>query len=297
MAADDASDAIQRALEPSQGLAQRAAAWHDSTRRLIDAVLRTASEPAAGVAGWVDANRNQINAFLAGLEALDRSSREIEQEWQDAGLRYLVSPLRAAEHLFLSLHAAPGDLQELLDFIEAALANSEFVDETCAMLDQADVLSEIARAHLQHGLRHLRAGEVIHAWPPLIIGLEGAFVDVAIDGGIAVRVGNHVHLADIDGKPLPQKVPSVEGVAASLGQKQDDFGQFLVRQVYGNEGDPFRHGVAQEGVRDRAVCLAVAVVGWLDAFVVPGSQELLRLAVIDELARREEEEDPGDASS
>jgi hypothetical protein len=120
-----------------------------------------------------------------------------------------------------------------------------------------------------------------------------------IDQGVAVRVGNHVYLADANGKPLPKKSPSVEGVAKLLGHGDDtDFGEFLIRQVYGGEGNPFRHGTARDGVRDRTICLAVAVLGgWLDAFVTPGALDLLREAVVDELERREEgqpEESPGE---
>jgi len=44
-------------------------------------------------------------------------------------------------------------------------------------------------------------------------------------------------------------------------------------------------------VRDRAICLAVAVVGWLDAFVAPGSEELLAQAIRAELARRGRQEE------
>jgi hypothetical protein len=173
--------------------------------------------------------------------------------------------------------------------MEDALADARFVNEACTALDSAGVLSDVPRQHLQHGLRHLGEHEVFDAWPPLIIGLEGAFADVAIAQGIAVRVGNHVHLVDANGDALKKKVPSVEGVAALLGHDDnDDFGDFLVRQVYGGEGNPFRHGSAQDGIRDRALCLAVAVIGWLDAFVAPGSLDLLSRAVMEELAKRDE---------
>jgi hypothetical protein len=203
----------------------------------------------------------------------------------------MVSPLGMGEHLFLSVYAAPGDAGELLDFLEAALADPAFIERTCRALDAAPVLSDVSRQHLKHGLGHLQNHEPINAWPPLIIGLEGAFIDVAIDQAVAVRIGNHVHLADADGKPLSKKSPSVEGVAKLLGHGDDtDFGEFLLRQVYGGGGNPFRHGTARDGVRDRTICLAVAVVGWLDAFVAPGTLGLLRKAVVDELERREEAE-------
>jgi len=178
--------------------------------------------------------------------------------------------------------------------MEAALADERFIKEVCSALDQADVLADVPRRHLQHGLRHLGERDVFDAWPPLIIGLEGAFTDVAIEQGIAVRKGNHVHLADQNGAPLPEKIKSVEGVARQLGvDSSTDFGDFLLRQVYGGQGNPFRHGSAQEGIRDRAICLAVAVIGWLDAFVTPGSIDLLSRAVMQELAKRDDADDAG----
>lgn len=84
-------------------------------------------------------------------------------------------------------------------------------------------------------------------------------------------------------------------MARELGHAHDqtDFGEFLTRQVYGGTGNPFRHGTAREGVRERAICLAIAVVGWLDASVTPGSRDLLRDAVADELARRDEDAGQG----
>jgi hypothetical protein len=182
--------------------------------------------------------------------------------------------------------------------MEDALADACFVTEACAALDSAGVLSDVPRQHLQHGLRHLGEHEVFNAWPPLIIGLEGAFTDVAIAQGIAVRVGNHVHLTDANGNALQRRFPSVEGVAALLGHdKTDDFGDFLVHQVYGGEGNAFRHGSAQDGIRDRAICLAVAVIGWLDAFVAPGSLDLLSRAVTEELAKRDEAQNQAEDST
>jgi hypothetical protein len=298
MASDPLNEFVRDALAKSQLLGQRAAEWHARYQRQIDTVMQSLSNPVVSAAAWVQQHEPQIRAVLDQVNAFTRLADQIEQQWADAGLGYLVSPLGMGEHLFLSVYAAPGDADELLDFLEAAMADPAFIERTCQALDAAPVLSDVARQHLEHGLSHLQQHEPINAWPPLIIGLEGAFTDVAIDQGVAVRGGNHVYLADANGKPLPKKSPSVEGVAKLLGHGDDtDFGEFLIRQVYGGEGNPFRHGTARDGVRDRTICLAVAVLGWLDAFVTPGTLDLLREAVVDELERREEdetEESPGE---
>jgi hypothetical protein len=229
----------------------------------------------------------------AGFNRLQEAGDATKEEWQRAGLGYLVAPLALSDHLFLAVHAAPGDRDQLFDFLEAAFADPDFVEGTCKALDEAQVLSDVSREHLKHGLRHLGQREPLHAWPPLIIGLEGAFTDVAIAEGVAVQVGNAVHFADADGKPLKKKPGGVEDVAKKLGHAatDSDFGDFLVRQVYGGAGNPFRHGSARDGIRERTICMAYAVVGWLDAFVAPGSESLFVDAVHAEIARRWDEEE------
>jgi hypothetical protein len=282
---------VRDALARSQNVATAAAQWQERNQRQLDAAMRTLRTPAVRAVAWVNEHHDQIAAVIDGLNRFNRLAEEIERQWADAGLGYLVSPLGMAEQLVLSLHAAPGDADQLLEFFEVALSDTNFIELTTRALDTASVLSDAPRQHLKHGLEHLGRREPINAWPPLIIGLEGAFIDVAIDAGIAVRVGNHVYLADANGAPLPKKAPSVEGVAKLLGHGHEDtdFGEFLLRQVYGGEGNPFRHGTAQEGIRDRTICLAVAVLGWLDAFVAPGTLDLLRAAVVDEIERRDDE--------
>jgi len=291
MNSDPLNQFVRDALAKSQLLSQRAAEWQARNQRQIDAVVKSLSSPVVRAAAWAQQHEAQIRSVLDQIDAFNQLADQIEQQWADAGLGYLVSPLGMGEHLFLSVYAAPGEADELLDFLEAAMADPTFIQRTSAALDAASVLSDVARQHLKHGLAHLQQHEPIDALPPLIIGLEGAFTDVALDEGVAVRVGNHVYLADASGEPLPKKSPSVEGVAKLLGHGADtDFGDFLIRQVYGGGGNPFRHGTARDGVRDRTICLAVAVLGWLDAFVTPGTLDLLGEAVVDELERREEDE-------
>jgi hypothetical protein len=278
-------------LARSQDVSRRVTEWHEANSKRLDEIVERVRQPVRLANAWVDQHRPQIEAVLEGLVAFNQRIEQIEKDWKDAGLGYLVSPLGAGEQLFLTIYAQPGHAKSLFEFLEEALADEDFVESACAALDEAEVLTDVPRRHLQHGLRHLAEHNVFDAWPPLIIGLEGAFTDVAVAKGIAVRKGNHVFLADGNGEPLSKKIDSVEGIAAKLGLDRDtDFGEFLLRQVYGGEGNPFRHGSAQEGIRDRAVCLAVAVIGWLDAFVAPGSLDLFSLAVSEELAERHDAE-------
>jgi len=287
-----ADDFINAWLARSRELTRRFEEWRAFNERRMNEVVEAVRTPARRATQWVEDHREQINAVVEGLAAFDRGLKEIETEWSDAGLGYLLSPLGVGERLMLTLHAAPGDADELFDFLEAALADARFVTECCAALDNAAVLGNVPRDHLKHGLAHLRDRNVFNAWPPLIIGLEGAFIDVAVAQGLAIRDGNHIHLADENGNRLSKKPGGVEDVARKLGiDPTDDFGDFLMKKVYGGEGNPFRHGSAQEGIRERAICLAVATLGWLDAFVAPGSLELVDRAVRDELVRRDEGED------
>lgn len=295
---DPIPPSLRQALAQSQQLASQFDAWYVRNLAQIQRAIDAVSEPVRKASAFIEANRGPIEAALRTLQQLQDAGDATKQEWQQAGLGYLVAPLALSDHLFLSAYAEPGDPEQLFDFFEAALADPDFVEGTCTALDTATVLSDVPRDHLKHGLRHLGQREPQDAWPPLIIGLEGAFADVAVAQGVAVRSGNDVYFADANAKPV-KKPGGVEDVAKKLGHAAggSDFGEFLIRKVYGGEGNPFRHGTARDGVRERSICLAVAVVGWLDAFVAPGSESLLADAVQAEIARRwDEEHDTQDAA-
>lgn len=282
---------LRQALAQSEQLAQQFEAWRTRNLAQIERVRNMLSEPVRKANAFMEAHREQIETVFRALEQFQRAGEATKEEWHRAGLGYLVGPLALSDHLFLAQYATPGDREQLFDFLEAALADPDFVEGTCTALDNAAALSDVPRDHLKHGLRHLGQKEPQDAWPPLIIGLEGAFADVAIEKGVAIRSGNDIYFADANGKPL-KRPGGVEDVAKKLGHAagDSDFGQFLMRKVYGGDGNPFRHGTAREGVRERSISLAVAVVGWLDAFVAPDSESLLVDAVHAEIARRWDEE-------
>lgn len=46
-----------------------------------------------------------------------------------------------------------------------------------------------------------------------------------------------------------------------------EYTAFVVRRVYGGQGNAFRHGRADSGERHQALHSVVALVGWVDAFM------------------------------
>jgi hypothetical protein len=279
---------LQDALAKSRELSGSVQQWRERNGRQLERANEMVRDYQRRFGGWIERNGPQIEAVLKALVQFNQEGDRVAREWKDAGLAYLVTPLNLAERLMISMHTGPGNEEELLDFLEATLADQAFVGSVTELLDEATMLSDVARAHLKHGFAHLSDRESFEAWPPLIIGLEGAFADVAVEYGMAVRKGNDIFLTDKkSGRPLGS--PSVEKVAVELGHSAEatEFGEFLIRQVYGGAGNPFRHGTAREGVHQHTLSLAVAVIGWLDAFVSPGCRMLLRDAFVREAARRQ----------
>jgi hypothetical protein len=287
---------LQEALKKSRELAEATERWRQQTRPQLERAREVALDYRERFGSWLERHGPQIAAIAEALLEFDRHAQQVEREWHEAGLAYLIAPLGAMEKLVVSLHAAPREQDDLLEFLECALSDEEFIVHVGDLLDGAETLSGVSRDHLKHGLAHLQERQPFNAWPPLIIGLEGAFADVAVERGVAGRDGNEIYLLDADGNRLGAGSPSVEKIARELGISPGDteFGDFLMRRVYGGEGNPFRHGTARDGVPERSLCLAVAVIGWLDAFVSPGCRDLLRDAFVREAARRSEEEEEGD---
>jgi len=279
---------LRDALKKSRELAEAAERWRERNRAQVERMQEVAAAYRERIGGWMEKYGPQIAAVAEALLEFDKQAQRIEREWHEAGFAYLISPLGLTDKLVVSLHVVPGEEGELVDFLEAALADQEFVRQVDELLDGAEMLSDVSRRHLKHGVEHLGERRSFDAWPPLIIGLEGAFADAAVAWGIAGREGNEIYLLDTEGKRLGAGSPSVEKVARQLGldPRETEFGEFLIRRVYGGEGNPFRHGTARDGVPQHALCLAVAVIGWLDAFVSPGCRDLLRDALVREAGRR-----------
>ena len=106
--------------------------------------------------------------------------------------------------------------------------------------------------HMAHALEHLGRGEYAHAWPPLLIGLEGHIRRHAEQHGVI----------DAEGRMRGSK-PGVEKIYKAL-EVPHFYERFLQSRVYGGSGNLFRHGSAAAGVERQMTYAAVAVCGWLE---------------------------------
>ena len=69
---------------------------------------------------------------------------------------------------------------------------------------------------------------------------------------------------------MKQEVKGMEPYGIGLAKDDTEFGTFLIQQVYGGEGNPFRHGTAQRAhVRDAGYVMVAAVRGDQRAEVHP----------------------------
>lgn len=64
---------------------------------------------------------------------------------------------------------------------------------------------------------------------------------------------------------------------------QQEYRTFLTNRVFGNIGNPVRHGEQSDRHR-QALFAIVAVAGWLDSFTVVSAHEVLGLMLTEELS-------------
>jgi hypothetical protein len=141
---------LVEALAKSRQLGTAVEQWRERYRQQLERLSAAVAGYRERTRGWFEEHGPQIEAVLQQLLELNREADSVEREWRDAGLGYLVSPLGMAEKLVVSLHAGPGDEAELLDFLEACLADDEVIASISEYLNESDVLSEVPRAHLLH---------------------------------------------------------------------------------------------------------------------------------------------------
>lgn len=140
----------------------------------------------------------------------------------------------------------------LLDALEGVVLDGEFVATLEEVVREAPCLNVLARGWLMHALEHAERGEWDQAVLPFVAGLEGALYGSARDHSL---------------------VPAKEGkfmAAESLVKIlaiSPEYTAFVVRCVYGGQGNAFRHGRADSGERRQTLHSVVALVGWVDAFV------------------------------
>ena len=228
----------------------------------------------SGIA-WVDEHQGEIRAFLEQAKNDDRHGA-----WD-----YLVRRVSAFDGLPIRLaleaqrsytRASPEQRRELLAAtISPGLTEPGTIEEALAALERAPV-SEVKKQQLAHGLQHIAAGEYHLAVPALIGPLEGAFWRTAQERGL-IRPDDHGNWRTTEETSKPgAKVHAIEKLSTYLLPDESEFASFLRGVAYGGEGHPYRHGVADDGWHVRALCLLVALIGWLEFVGVINADDVIR---------------------
>lgn len=137
-------------------------------------------------------------------------------------------------------------------------------------------LSEVKQQQLAHGLQHLAAGEYHLAVPALIGPLEGTFWRTAQERGL-IELDDRGHWRTTAKTSKPGvEVSAIEKLSTYLLQGEPEFASFLRGAAYGGEGHPYRHGFAEDRWQVRALCLLVALIGWLEFVDAINADEVIR---------------------
>jgi len=224
-------------------------------------------QTAVRVGGWISEHREGIAEVAAGLMTialLQPRLAELERRWGNSEWAYLIERLDFVNAMALVIlldESIDGEIDgAVLDFMEEALRDPTFI-AACREGLGAVPLSTPQRRQLGAGLAHVREGDYELAVPLMIVALEGAFTAEAERRELVRRVKTKIAYTEASGKH--GNVGSAEEVFKLLGLEEDLLA-FLRRQVYGSRGNAFRHGVAVDGFRLKALTLTVALVAYLD---------------------------------
>lgn len=174
---------------------------------------------------------------------------EMARLWGEDPLWFLIAYLNPRKLPALLNTPREKVFEAVLDGLEQVVRESTLIEQLIAACEAIGFLSPEQRAWLIHGLKHAYRGEWEQAMPPLILGFEGAI----FNGAVAANA-----IAGREGKKLP-----AEKVIKAINL-DEDLEAFAIRLVFGGSGNALRHGRPENAMRDQALPLIVAFVGWLD---------------------------------
>lgn len=148
-------------------------------------------------------------------------------------------------------------IEILLDALEEVFADGEVVAFFDHVVEQAAHLTEGQKGSLQHGLSHLRQREFPKAFPSLLLGFEGALWNHG--RAVAVIDANRMLVA----RPA-KEVGSVEQLIKNLAWIEAELRTFLIRAIFGGEGNAWRHGDYEGGERERSLWILVGLASLVD---------------------------------
>jgi hypothetical protein len=220
-----------------------------------------------------------VAEILERESALDTTIERFAKRWESTALWFLLSILGVGQLASLA-HMEREEIEAvLLDALETVVTAGIFTAALDAAVRKADYISSDQRDDLLHGLQHAQRGEFVHAVPSLMTGFEGALWSTA--RALTIVDAERRHLA---GKPQARGVVRIEPVVRKLPAKQD-YRTFVCRQVFGDTGNPVRHG-EQSDRRRQALFSIAAIAGWLDAFTQVSAHDALGRMLSDALGSR-----------
>lgn len=244
-------------------------------RNLRDQLLQILKTVEAGFA-WIDEHRDEIRAFW------DRA----KDDERHGAWGYLVSRVDAFTGISIRLAlemrrsfngVSPDQLDEpLAEIISRGLTEPGTIEAVLESVARAP-LPEAKKQQLTQGLRFLVSTNYHLAVPMLIGPLEGAFWNTAQALGLIWLNDSGHWVTTAKTSKAGVEIDAIEKLSKLHALQVDPkFGAFLRGVAYGGEGHPYRHGSADDRWRVRALCLLVALVGWLEFAEVMNASEVIR---------------------
>lgn len=243
-----------------------------------DPVLQLAPTPLRRLAGdfqqrllavraWLSEHEPQITAVLGAITTFALIQPQLErmrERYEGTEWEYLLDRVDFATGIGLLALLEREGADGVERVLQTALGRPEALAQ---MLDSLDAL-EMSYGHrrqLTEGLRYVCARDYAPAVPLLMTAFEGLVSTHARQiGVIEPHKGKKARFTAETGRT--GYIGGIEDLLP-IGELGFDeaFADFLRIHVYGGEGDAFRHGVATEGFRHRALMVTVALLGWLSA--------------------------------
>jgi hypothetical protein len=203
-----------------------------------------------------------IDTYEAVVDYADRHWADLETKNPDhpPPVLFVVAGLSmvAGRPLYLAVKARADDTV-LLDAVEAVVTDAAFVADVQAAVRQAPHLSEVAKRHFITAFNWVGERKYVDAYPPFYNALESALIATARADGVI----------DSD-RRLTRTGKRITKVDDLLGDLVEDrrYLRYLRSWIFGERGNPFRHGEADDATecRRQALRLAVATIGWLELF-------------------------------
>lgn len=194
----------------------------------------------------------------------DRRSREVEafiRYWSGRPIRFLLFAfgLRDVEQLASAGRHKAEDVA--LDAVSAAIRDPRLMDSLRQAVTLAPYLKEPQRELLLHGLTSAEDGAWVVATSLLLTGIEGALHSTAeAHGHLSTRMGDRRLTAER---------------LARIVISDPAYRSFLCRLVYGDRGNPYRHGRPAHPARAQCALAVVALAAWLDEHLTLGAMSAL----------------------